>query len=653
MTRDIWHGSKMPVLILFILVFSLFAWGRSPEDELQFEADYRVNAHGDEFMALALTSDGRRLIIGTEKGELLVWGIAERKILKRLYQGSPVHCVAALADPRYVVAAGGPHSKARQFGVARRWDIDAGTFTEWRVPGKSTLLTLSVDAGNGLVAASDAHGALTVWDSSSGALIANTDLKQVILGLVLVKRDLFISAVKPADVEKMDAETDYLAANSILRSSVDHLDRPPRTFVAGTTGRLWSQMIPSPDGRMVLARYSDSSGRSLALLDLETGKNIFQFEAHNVAWSNNRSFLLFNESVPTESVRIDSNDQISRAKILEGGRFHGSGTPARMTGQAVSADGATVWEVFQMGSALGQCDLNAKTCELLYSLPGLVYTMDVAERAGNEGWVATGGDDGFVRAWRLSDFSLVSEFPAPRGVPQGVALVRNDHRVVFSVSSKDPPTEIMVGDLVSGQVKSLLKVPQPFVRVAPASGGFIYDQHQKLILADVSTGDNKREFQLSSSLARFSTSPNGEWLAAADATGTLYCFEIKTGRLAATSREKIEDLSTIAVTNDGQYVYTTEWKAALRQWDTSRNSLKEIASIRGQARSLTVSPNGERIAVGGNHRDLAIYESKTGNRLAYLEISSSDFYVTNAWVNGKRLVFTTDSGVLFAGNLDR
>jgi WD40 repeat protein len=305
-----------------------------------------------------------------------------------------------------------------------------------------------------------------------------------------------------------------------------------------------------------------------------------------------------------------------------------------------------------MGSALGQCDLKTKTCEFLYQLPGLVYTMDVFERAENDGWVASGGDDGVVRVWKLTDFSLVREFPAPRGVPQGVALAPDDHRVVFSVSGSESPTEILVGDFVSGQVKSLLKIPRPFVRVARAAAGFIYNQPQKLILADASTGDTKREFQLSSSVENFATSLNGEWLAAADKTGTLYCFEIKTGRLLATSREKIENVSTIAVTNDGQNVFTTEWKAALQQWDTGRNSLKEIASIRGQARSLSVSPDGERIAVGGNHRDLAIYESKTGNRIAYLQTAASDFYVTNAWVHGQHLVFTTDSGVLFAGTLE-
>src|SRR5436309_8899884 len=106
---------------LTVVVFVVCAFGCPFEDEYDFHIAHRVNAHGDEFMSLALTSDGRRLVIGTEKGELLVWGIVERRILKRFDQASPVHRVAALADPHYVVAVGGPHSKDKQFAVARKW----------------------------------------------------------------------------------------------------------------------------------------------------------------------------------------------------------------------------------------------------------------------------------------------------------------------------------------------------------------------------------------------------------------------------------------------------------------------------------------------------------------------------------------------------
>src|SRR5258707_6155455 len=98
-----------PLLMLIMTIGSSRGLLRASEffdeDEYDFQVAHRINAHGDEFMSLTLTSDGRRLVIGTEAGKLLIWGIPEGRILKQLDQGSPVHCVAALSDPDAIVAA--------------------------------------------------------------------------------------------------------------------------------------------------------------------------------------------------------------------------------------------------------------------------------------------------------------------------------------------------------------------------------------------------------------------------------------------------------------------------------------------------------------------------------------------------------------------
>src|SRR4029078_2980944 len=78
------------------------------EDDYRFQAERRVNAHGDEFMGLDQTKDGRFLIVGTESGKLIIWSIAARRIVKQLDQGSPVHRVIALNDADTFVAAGAP-----------------------------------------------------------------------------------------------------------------------------------------------------------------------------------------------------------------------------------------------------------------------------------------------------------------------------------------------------------------------------------------------------------------------------------------------------------------------------------------------------------------------------------------------------------------
>ena len=116
------------------------------------------------------------------------------------------------------------------------------------------------------------------------------------------------------------------------------------------------------------------------------------------------------------------------------------------------------------------------------------------------------------------------------------------------------------------------------------------------MLADANTGERIREFRIESKLDQYSVSANGEWLVVANEQGLLYCFEVRTGNLVNGSREKIDSLTRLTITNDGNYVYTTEFTAALRRWNTRSNTLMEVASIRGQARSLFVSADGKRLA---------------------------------------------------------
>jgi len=205
--------------------------------------------------------------------------------------------------------------------------------------------------------------------------------------------------------------------------------------------------------------------------------------------------------------------------------------------------------------------------------------------------------------------------------------------------------------LDSGIVKHLLKLKEPFVRVIHAQGGFIYNEESRLVLADATDGKQIREFVINAKLAQFSVSANGEWLAVADDQGSLYCFEVKTGRLLNKSHEKIDSLTRMAVTDNGEYVYTTEFRATLRRWDTRRNQHDEMAEIRGQAASIFVSPDGRRIAIGGNHHDVGVYDAETRERIMYFQTESSDFYVTNVALFQDRLILTTDAGVLMDGQI--
>ncbi|MEO6391365.1 MAG: hypothetical protein ABIP75_05890, partial [Pyrinomonadaceae bacterium] len=73
----------------------------------------------------------------------------------------------------------------------------------------------------------------------------------------------------------------------------------------------------------------------------------------------------------------------------------------------------------------------------------------------------------------------------------------------------------------------------------------------------------------------------------------------------------------------------------------------DLTGHRGQAACLALSTDERYVIVGGNHFDIGVYDAKTGKQILDSRVDAADFYATNAWMSGMRLIFTTDGGVLF------
>ena len=610
------------------------------EDDYRLEIERRINAHGDEFMALAQTTDGRYLIVGTESGKLIVWGVAERRIVKQLDQGSAVHCVVALNDADTFVAAGGPHDGPNNRAVIRKWHISTGEFEALKGMTDGSVLSLAYDRQSELIVADTLTGKLAVWNATNDALIAKRSFDGPASGLAIDSKDIYRTQMSVDDGEDKP--------NSILRFRFDQSNRKIVT-ITEKDGAVWRTLGISPDHRWLAAQRCQDSP-TVVLRELASQKTIATFPGQSFAWTADSRLVIFDGEVATTRVNVDAQGQVKQTELLKAPDWHGEGSAANMTGQIVSADGSMAWEVFELGATLVELDLNKKTFDELYSLRGYLHALDVRESLN---LLATGGDDGFVRVRKLSDFSLVKEFKVDPGVPQGVTLSEDGRHVVFSASSEESPTRISVGDLSSGESQTLFDVPEPFVSVHAVAGGFIYNRGNNLVLAKWLNGETIREYAVEGQLDGFAVSANGEWLVAVNKANTLFRFEIRNGSRTQLATDSAHDLTYVAISSDGRYVYSTEWEAKLRQWDMLTGEMKEIGSIRGQARSLRLSRDEKEILIGGNHRDLAAYDIAIGEQRLYFEIAAADFYVTNVWLSGDRLLFSTDAGVLFDGRVKR
>ena len=606
------------------------------ENAYAFEIQRRLNAHGDEYMALALTSDERHLIIGTESGKLLVWGIAERRILKQLDQGEPVHCVVALNDADTFVAAGGPHTGATQRATVRKWRLSTGVSEEWQGLTEGTILALAFDPKTELVTAGSTKGQLAVWHSTNGQIITKRTVNGGVSGLAINGQEVYVTTFQPSEEESQ---------NSILRLRVDEPSLPETDLTKDKDGS-WGDLKTSPDGRFLAAQSEGDNERGVALFELSTGNKISTLEGEKFAWSTNGQLVLFDHEVAIGRVSIDAHGQISHSKLSEGAQWHGLGDPSNMTGRVISKDGSRAWEVFQIGATLVELDLDNKGFKELHRVNGHLYALHVNEKLG---LIATGGDDKLVRVRKLSDLSLVKEFNVELGVPQGVAMMDDGRHVVFSSGLKNTPTRVVIGDIVTGQSRTLYELQEPFVQVEAAAGGFIYRNGKRLVLAEGFNGTTVREYAVVGAAGDYAISANGQWLVAENRSGKLFRFDIKTGRRTNVGRQKVESLTRLTITNDGRYVYTIDFQGTLKRWETRSGVMKEVATIRGQARTLKLSREEREILFGGNHRDVVIVDIASGKEKFNIQMAAADFYVTNVWLGGDRLLFSTDAGVLFDG----
>src|SRR5215510_578038 len=184
--------SRSAITIALLAIANVSSPATTPsEDDYRFETERRVNAHGDEFMALDQTKDGRFLIVGTESGKLIIWSIAERRIVKQLDQGSPVHCVVALNDADTLVAAGGPHDGPDNRAVIRKWHINTGESEEWKGLIDGSIMSLAYDPKSELIAADTFAGKFAVWHSTNGALVTKRSFDGSASGLAINGKEIY------------------------------------------------------------------------------------------------------------------------------------------------------------------------------------------------------------------------------------------------------------------------------------------------------------------------------------------------------------------------------------------------------------------------------------------------------------------------------
>jgi len=287
-------------LLFLSITLSYSSWPASSQiadnPSLSFAPKHRVNAHGDEFNSLARTADGRFAIIGTEKGDLLLWNLTSQKIERTLHQPSAVHYVVALSDSRYLVAAGSNHYAPRN-SLVRKWNLANGMFEDLPgLPTDSFPTALAFDSKTGLVAVGVSDGTIIVWNSATNKVVANFKTQDVPIALALMGRDVYVVGIPQESLRTYQEP----AENWIVRFNVDNPNQGGSEFLK-TPGRLWDAIDSSPDNQLLVASFREQgTGEFTVIIEPHSRSELAKVEGSQLAGSIPQALCNLRDSIQPE-----------------------------------------------------------------------------------------------------------------------------------------------------------------------------------------------------------------------------------------------------------------------------------------------------------------------------------------------------------------
>lgn len=626
------------------------------QGDFQFEVKHRVNAHGDEFNALAISSDRKRLFTGTEKGDVIIWDVAGNRLERTLHQPSGIHLVAVLSDPRELIAAGSNHVIPKN-ALVRRWNVETGTFVDLAgLESDSQVTALATDNEAKLIAAANETGTVIVWDSQTNKQVARWRVIGVPTGVALLGRDLYLATAN------LGPQRSVVGEGRIVKLNVDDQKQPPADL-SRVAGRLWSSLDSSPDRRLLTGTYQEGlyGNAKSVVIDPVSKAERGNFEGSALVWLDASKLLVFEWMDPVEIVQVSAS---APAKIIRKFERFEADTPGRafdLTGHVSNAASSKVWASYSKGPGLLEFDLATSKIKTLIGGPSGAYAVSVNTQDGQTGDLLTGGADGYVRLWNLADITLLKEFKITKSnsYVSEALLVPGSHRAIVAVRAMpkehEPPgpAEIIGLDLETGQQKKLFDLLYWRAQVAIVDNTIVYPEGNRVKFRNIDGSLTPRELSVAGFIGFTALSANGRWLAVIDATQKLTVFDLKTEQRKSMQIEPVED-GAIVVSDDGQHVYNLAVEGALTDWDLNTGKamnsvLAKIREMHSRVDFMTIANDDRWLVTAGNHHDVGIFDRATGRLVFYNQVGGAVFFVEKVWIKGKRMIITTDTGVMYDG----
>ena len=140
---------------------------------------------------------------------------------------------------------------------------------------------------------------------------------------------------------------------------------------------------------------------------------------------------------------------------------------------------------------------------------------------------------------------------------------------------------------------------------------------------------------------------DGHTIASAGVDGTMRLFNADSGAAINANPAQVGELTALAVSPDGQLIYTGGENDSLQLWDAHSGELRQTIKVYGNRASwiedLALDRDGQKLAVAGRGGEIAIYDTKSLQPLGpNLELRGADGAPTYA----SRIAFSPDGHTL-------
>ena len=300
--------------------------------------------------------------------------------------------------------------------------------------------------------------------------------------------------------------------------------------------------------------------------------------------------------------------------------------------------------------------------------------------------IVSGGKDGTIRLWDLQG-NQISQSPEIKGpkIKSDNPQVSHIHAVAFSpdgrsIVSADSERDVRLWKLQGGKV---LESPTSIGKCGNPSGSsphsVAFSSNNQQVLCNLKPGysesgsnnesfvtlwnfdsqDNKwKTLALKGGNSGFlskvlfaSYSPNGKTIVTGDQDGSIRLWDSGGNPIGQPLLGHSSNVESIAFSSDGKEIISGSWDGSIRLWDVEQN-LSEEKSFSNQGTHLILSPDGQKVAIGGKKSDnqatVTLLNIIKGNQIGQISIGSKRREESGGdYENGNPLAVSPNGYIVF------